>query len=125
MALCNCIKLYSIFVQASVFLCQNVYICVCMDAYFQTDILQTDGSGALHTHVEAVLMPAYCFARCMCVLLWVCYSLRQPGLVLRPLMASERGAPADRVPGTPQTTHYRGEGTVCFMAFFYARLLLS
>jgi len=31
-------------------------------------------------------------------LLLLCYSLQRPGLVLWPLMASERGAPAEREP---------------------------
>lgn len=85
--------------QASVCLCESM--CACRRTF-----KQTDGSGALHTHVWALLMPVCCVARCVCVLLRVCsslrvcavavcYSLQRPGLVLRPLMVSERGVPAD------------------------------
>lgn len=72
--------------------------CICSKCP-QRAVGETDGSGALHTHVTGLLLQARCVARCVCVLLWVCYSLRRPGLVLRPLMVSGRGAPADRAPG--------------------------
>lgn len=115
--------------------------CVSKQAYFAPDIIETDGSGALHTHVQAMLMPAYCIALCVCVLLRVCsslhvcavavcYSPQRPGLALRPLMASERGVPASRQRalthvGSPQTRHKRGNCTLCLMAFIYKRFQLN
>lgn len=95
---------------------------VCMHAYCRR-IPGTDGSGALHTHVEALLMPAHCVAHRVCVLLWVCYSLRRPGLALRPLMVSEREAPADREPGLtrehPRQLTTEEMAFCVFMAFFF------
>lgn len=119
------IALNCICVQTSVCLCKSV----CKQAYFQTDIIETDGSGALHTLVWALIMPAYCVVLCMCVLLWVCsslhvcavavcYSLQRPGLVLRPLMVSEREAPADREPGLTwehPRQHTREEKALCVL----------
>lgn len=104
----------------SVCLCQNVCICLCVHV---CRIPGTDGSGALHAHVEALLMPAYCFAPCVCVLLRVCYSLRRPGLALRPLMVSEREAPADREPGLTwehPRQHKTKEKALCVLWLFFS-----
>lgn len=74
-------------------------------------------------------MPAHCVARRVCVLLWVCSSLRvcavavcyspqRPGLVLRPLMALERRAPADREPAlmwAHPRQHTREEEALCVL----------
>lgn len=56
--------------------CNSVCVCVCMQAQCCTEVAETDGSAALHTHVSAPLMPACCVVRRVCVLLQVCSSLR-------------------------------------------------
>lgn len=129
------IALNSMCVQASVCLCKSmrVCVCVCLQANIPTDVMETDGSGALHTlclstaHAGALRRsPHVCsvvgafLPACVCrgsVLLSAATGIGAAATDGTRVKSASRQRACTHV-GTPQTTHERRGGTLSFMASY-------
>ena len=108
--------------------CVYINAYVCMQAYYQTDLPETDGPGALHTHVGALLMAVDRSLRvCSVAGVFLPASVRRESVLLSAVTGlgaagpdgiRQRSASRGRGENT-QTSHKREEGTQSFMAFFY------
>lgn len=104
--------------------CMGVFVCACKHISNR----RYEDRWLRCTMLEHGSCRRIAFARRVCVLLWVCsslrvcavtvcFSLQQPGLVLRPLMVREE--PADGEPGLTweHPIHYPREEAICVWFF--------